>query len=134
MPCLYLLFCLALPSRYCPIAQVPFRGAPCSDAAGREFNFGDLFARVHAGNTTTGRQWDALLQSPWYNYKASDGTVHQVWYDDPESLTIKLAGAKAAGLGGVGVWTFDALDYNSTDPVVRSTMQDMWTSFDAFLK
>ena len=119
--------------RYCPIALVPFRGAPCSDAAGSEINYSDIYAMLKAGNTTTGRQWDALLQSPYFNYKGADGTVYQMWYDDPASLKIKLQGAKDAGLGGVGVWNFDALAYNATDKATAEAMQAMWDAFDTFL-
>lgn len=119
--------------RYCPLSLVPFRGAPCSDAAGTEINYSDIYAQLQAGNTTTGRQWDALLQAPWFNFRDSHD-VYQMWYDDPESLSIKLQGAKDAGLGGVGVWNFDALAYNATDPATAKAMQAMWNTFDVFLK
>lgn len=86
-----------------------------------------------ANQTTTGRQWDNLLQSPWFNYiNPKDGNVHQVWYDDPQSLSIKFRQAKAQGIGGVGTWNFDCLS-NSTDPVVASAMAAMWQAFEVFL-
>lgn len=31
--------------------------------------------------------------------------IHQVWYDNPESLKIKTSLAKQAGMRGVSMWT-----------------------------
>lgn len=114
---------------------MPFRGAPCSDAAGRERCYGELYNQlVVQQNTTTGRQYDDLLQSPWFNYVDAQGTVHQVWYDDPQSLSVKFAMAKSLGLGGVGVWNFDCLDTTSTDPHTQQAMAAMWAAFETFLQ
>jgi di-N-acetylchitobiase len=54
---------------------VPFRGCPCSDAAGKQYCYSDIYKQLVVDrNTTTGRQWDDLLDSPWFNYLGADGT------------------------------------------------------------
>jgi len=90
----------------CHIKEVPFRGVNCSDAAGREVDFSRL--EEMRRTSTTGRRWNAELQSPWFNYvNADDGKIHQVWYDDPQSLLVKVRWAKKLGMRGVGMWTGD---------------------------
>ncbi|PRP89148.1 di-N-acetylchitobiase-like [Planoprotostelium fungivorum] len=90
----------------CKIKKVPFRGVACSDAAGHERDF-SLLEEIRR-TSTTGRRWDASLEAPWWNYvNADDGKIHQVWYDDPQSLLIKVKWAKRLGMRGVGMWTGD---------------------------
>ena len=102
---------------------MPFRGAPCSDAAGRERSYGDLWQLMHnSTQPTTPVRLDQLLVSKFFNYRAADGSLHQVWLDDPDTLRPKFALAKSLGLRGVGVWNFDLLDYTSTDTRVRAAM------------
>ena len=121
-------------ARFCEIATVPFRGAPCSDAAGRERSYGDLWQLMHnSTQPTTPVRLDQLLVSKFFNYRAADGSLHQVWLDDPDTLRPKFALAKSLGLRGVGVWNFDLLDYTSTDTRVRAAMDAMWEAFNAFL-
>jgi di-N-acetylchitobiase len=94
----------------CPTALVPFRGVNCSDAAGVQVPFSTIYARLVAGKTTTGRLWDDYMQTPFYNYVSEeDGSVHQVHYDDVESLRLKYGVARELGLRGVGPYTFDDL-------------------------
>lgn len=58
-------------------------------------------ARVQAQQY--GRQWDQASQTPWYVYQ-SGGAWHQVWYDDEQSLGLKIDLALREGLGGIGLW------------------------------
>jgi spore germination protein YaaH len=37
-------------------------------------------------------------------YRASDGTLHQVWLEDAESLRVKFNVMDANGVGGVAFW------------------------------
>jgi len=108
----------------CPIAHVPFRGVDCSDAAGKEINFSILMEWLST-RSTTGRMWDDTLKSPWFSYNNA-GQSHQVWYDDPQSLSFKMDIAKSLGLRGVGTWNADALDYSSN---ARNLTQQMWDTF-----
>ena len=65
------------------------------------------------GATVVGkRRWDVGQQSPYFNYRGpgTKGVLHQMWYDDPESLLLKYQFAWTAGLRGTGPYTFDDLD------------------------
>ncbi len=48
-------------------------------------------------------RWDLHSQTPWIAWRDSEGW-HQVWYEDARSFRLKLALAREAGLGGVGIW------------------------------
>jgi len=50
-----------------------------------------------------GRLWDVPSQTPYYEFQGADGW-HQVWYDDDESIGLKLDLAEARDLGGIGIW------------------------------
>jgi spore germination protein YaaH len=52
---------------------------------------------------TLGRKWDSSSYTPYYVYQAN-GTWHQCWYDDPESLGLKVDLILARNLGGIGIW------------------------------
>lgn len=79
-----------------------------------------LYSEAVAEAAVHGRRWDAVGASPWY---APDG-VRQVWYDDAESLGLKIAWAiHDRGLGGTGFW---ALGYDAGDPA-------FWDAVDAAL-
>ncbi|XP_053324943.1 di-N-acetylchitobiase-like [Spea bombifrons] len=107
----------------CTIHKKPFRGAPCSDAAGYQVAYGAIMKQVNG--SSSGRLWDEARKSPFYNYKGVDGNVHQVWYDDPQSIALKVAYVRKRGLRGVGMWNGDLLDYSS-DPVAQQQTAAMW--------
>jgi len=130
-PCL--LNASRIDSEYCPITSVPFRGAPCSDAAGTEVSYGSIMPMLGGTSVVGNRRWDNNTMSPYFNYLASDGIVHQMWYDDPESLVFKLKSVAALGIGGVGVWNYDCLDYSNSTSKSRAQTHAMWQTFKAFL-
>jgi len=73
-------------SPFCPIAPIPFRGVNCSDAAGSERAYADLMRQLQQHNgSTTGRRWDAGMQTPYFNYRSTKGTLHQVGTRAPAS-------------------------------------------------
>eukprot|EP01061_Rhynchopus_euleeides_P038226 TRINITY_DN6566_c0_g1_i1.p1 TRINITY_DN6566_c0_g1~~TRINITY_DN6566_c0_g1_i1.p1 ORF type:complete len:430 (+),score=150.24 TRINITY_DN6566_c0_g1_i1:103-1290(+) len=117
-------------AEFCRIGFEPFRGVNCSDAVGRELSFSSFMARLTSNNTTTGRRWAADVTTPWYNYRADDGTVHQIWFDDAESLSAKYAVAKKYGLRGTGPFTYSDLDY-STD-ATKQQAASMWDALKVF--
>lgn len=106
-------------ARTCPIAEVPFRGINCSDAAGSEVGIQDIIDKLT--HSTTGRLWDAYQGAAFFNTVENGGTV-QYWYDDVQSLVPKYSHARAMGLRGVGPFTF-------TDTEDKA----MYEAFDAFL-
>ena len=108
----------------CPIAHVPFQGAPCSDAAGTEIAFVDAVRLLNA--SSTGRRWNATFDSAWFNHvDARSNRTAQTWMDDLESLRLKYAFAAELGMRGVGMWTADFLDYSA--PIPQQT-KDMWAA------
>jgi MYXO-CTERM domain-containing protein len=67
---------------------------------------------------TYGRQYDSASDTPWY---AASGT-EQGWYDDADSLAVKMTWAvDERGLAGVGFW---AIGYDGNDPA-------LWDAVDA---
>ena len=117
---------------YCPIERVTWRGVNCSDAVGSELNYADI-RQLLANNATRPRVYNDSLAAPFFNIvDAATGQTEQLWYDDPASLSVKVAVAKAAGWRGVGPWNFDALDSTSTDPDIRRETREMWDVLAAF--
>ncbi|XP_049577878.1 di-N-acetylchitobiase [Syngnathus scovelli] len=109
----------------CSIAKVPFRGAPCSDAAGKQKTYRWIMTQV--GSSLSGRLWDDKQKAPYFNYWDPEGKFHQVRYDDPESICLKTEFVKSKGLRGVGMWNGNILDY-SDDPVARQQSALMWNA------
>ncbi|XP_026201068.1 di-N-acetylchitobiase [Anabas testudineus] len=109
----------------CSIAKVPFRGAPCSDAAGKQKTYKWIMQQVNS--SLSGRLWDSKQQAPYFNYKDQKGQIHQVWYDDPQSICPKANSVKSKGLGGIGMWNGNILDY-SDEPVAKQQTAMMWNA------
>ena len=67
-----------------------------------------------------------------FNYlDHKDGTIHQMWFDDPRSTRLKCDAAKAFGVGGVGPYEFSDLDY-SGEPKAREETAAMWAVLGEF--
>ncbi|KAJ7410137.1 hypothetical protein WISP_111067 [Willisornis vidua] len=107
----------------CSLSKVPFRGAPCSDAAGRQVPYGIIMKQVNS--SLSGVLWDEVQKSPFYEYKDSLGNFHQVWFDDPRSISLKAAYVKNRGLRGIGMWNGNSLDY-SREAVAEQQTEAMW--------
>ncbi|KAK7889449.1 hypothetical protein WMY93_025009 [Mugilogobius chulae] len=97
----------------CFIEKVPFRGAPCSDAAGKQKPYSWIMKQVNS--SLTGRLWDNQQKAPYFNYEDDKGQTHQVWYDDPQSLCPKANAVMSKGLRGIGMWNGNIL----TTAVIR---------------
>ncbi|XP_016001562.1 di-N-acetylchitobiase isoform X2 [Rousettus aegyptiacus] len=116
--------CLTLSEDHvCTIAKVPFRGAPCSDAAGHQVPYKIIMKQVNS--SISGIQWNKDQQAPYYNYKDSAGRFHQVWYDNPQSISLKAAFTQTRGLRGIGMWNANCLDY-SGEAVAKQQTEEMW--------
>ncbi|KAM8744585.1 di-N-acetylchitobiase [Acanthopagrus schlegelii] len=109
----------------CYIAKVPFRGAPCSDAAGKQKTYKWIMKQVNI--SLSGRLWDNEQKAPFFNYKDDKGQIHQVWYDDPQSICPKADYVTSKGLRGIGMWNGNILDY-SDEPVARQQTAMMWNA------
>lgn len=109
----------------CSLNKVPFRGAPCSDAAGKQKPYKWIMTQVNS--SLSGRLWDDKQKAPYFNYKDLQGQMHQVWYDDPQSICPKAESVKSKGLRGIGMWNGNILDY-SDEPVARQQTAMMWNA------
>lgn len=110
----------------CYIKKVPYQGAPCSDAAGLQHDYSKV-RMLLSHNATTGRIWNSTFRAPFFDYKSNkDHKIHQVWYDDPESLKLKYQAAKHTfKMRGLAFWTVDSLDYGNSTTAKNQT-QEMW--------
>ncbi|XP_027016296.1 di-N-acetylchitobiase [Tachysurus fulvidraco] len=109
----------------CTIPKVPFRGAPCSDASGKQIAYSTIMKQINS--STSGRLWDKIQLAPYYNYKDGKGNNHQVWYDDPDSISLKAVYVGQRSLRGIGMWNGNLLDY-SDDPVAQQQSAEMWNA------
>eukprot|EP00241_Pyramimonas_parkeae_P018599 CAMPEP_0114312110 /NCGR_PEP_ID=MMETSP0059-20121206/20228_1 /TAXON_ID=36894 /ORGANISM="Pyramimonas parkeae, Strain CCMP726" /LENGTH=395 /DNA_ID=CAMNT_0001436419 /DNA_START=157 /DNA_END=1345 /DNA_ORIENTATION=- len=121
-------------AEFCELEAVPFRNVSCSDAAGGEIALSMIMSGPWT-NATTPRRWDPILQSPHFNYYGPDGKLHQLWYDDAASLSLKYRLAKDLGLRGVGPWTFDHVFPDSegqSGHLQQDEVRAMWDAFKYF--
>lgn len=56
--------------------------------------------------------WDSTSASPYFTYQAGDGSNHEVWYENPTSISRKVALANTYDLAGVSVWAIGLTDQN----------------------
>ncbi|RHZ40680.1 hypothetical protein DYB26_016131 [Aphanomyces astaci] len=103
-------------------ASVPFRGAPCSDAAGSQVDYKQV--QMYLSDPDSVHGWDPMSQSPFLMVHTPNATW-QIWYDNVTSLGVKYQMARELDLRGVGMWHVDALDYSGKDDPVASTLA-MW--------
>ena len=58
--------------------------------------------------------------------------LFKVWFDDPDSLSLKYMLARKQELRGVALWTIDSVSYNSSDTRTMADTAKMWTALDFF--
>lgn len=106
----------------CLIDRVPFLQCPCSDRVATMKTYGAIQDILIDNRTTIGRLWNNGTLSPYFNYNDSmTDQVHQVQYDDANSLTYKCSYALGAKLRGVGIWIANYLNYSRPEEVA-----EMW--------
>nr|WP_295970788.1 glycosyl hydrolase family 18 protein [uncultured Bacillus sp.] len=49
-------------------------------------------------------QYDLNAAAPWFRYVDKQGTLHEVWFEDPRSLLKKFRLVKEYNLAGMGCW------------------------------
>lgn len=71
-------------SEVCQLKPVPFRGAPCSDAAGQQLCFKDVMRLLQ--ETGSQAQWDATQQAPFFSFEDSSapGKFHLLKHHIPQ--------------------------------------------------
>ncbi|MCM3567948.1 glycosyl hydrolase family 18 protein [Neobacillus mesonae] len=69
---------------------------------------GTAYSTQHAIDLYTGYQspihYDEKAAEPWFRYIDNKGNSHEVWFEDPRSLLVKLRVVKEYGLAGMGCW------------------------------
>ncbi|XP_067894133.1 di-N-acetylchitobiase-like [Heterodontus francisci] len=108
----------------CELEKIPLGGAPCSSQVGRFISFQDV--RQQLPRSITGRYWDDDYKSPYYVYRVNN-TYHEVWYDDPESISLKSLIMKKLKLRGIGAWTANYQNYTA-DPTTALQTEEMWNA------
>ena len=49
-------------------------------------------------------EYDETAQAPFFHYTDSDGAIHEVWFDDARSLSVRLRLIQEYGFQGAGIW------------------------------
>jgi len=119
-------------SKFCPIANHPWRGTNCSDAVGNEVNYGKIMKIVNSGSILT----DPLKDDSggvFFNYRCSpsSSSICQMWFDNPWSLSVKYSIAKDLGIRGVGPYRFDQVGVDSQ--LERSQADAMFKALMTFI-
>jgi spore germination protein len=57
-------------------------------------------------------QWDSSSSSPYFTYRAADGSSHVVWYENEKSIPLKSSLAVSYKLAGVSVFALGYDDLN----------------------
>jgi len=65
-------------------------------------------------------RFDPVAQSPYFNYYDSDGSRHEVWFDDARSIQARLELVDSYDLAGVSYWTTN--NYFAPNWVVLDSM------------
>ena len=79
-----------------------------SKGTGASVNWNQIPALLQKTGATP--QWDAASSSPWFSYTAGNGDAHVVWYENPQSITMKSAYATAQNAASVSVWALGLED------------------------
>ncbi|KAM3840698.1 di-N-acetylchitobiase-like [Vipera latastei] len=106
----------------CFFAKNVFSGAPCNNATIRQAPYRIIMTLEKT--STSEILWDEEQKAPFLEYKDSKGAFHQVWFDNPKSISLKSTYAKERGLRGIGMWNANCLDYSS-DAAQQQT-ETMW--------
>lgn len=142
-PCMY---ATEVTEEACAIQSVPFRGVPCSDAAGQQWNFG--YIQQYLRNASTQRLTPLIVNTSdaaggSYAHVTVNGSllfppssftalpIAGIYFDDPKTLHQKFRVAKQWGLRGVSMWNMDSVSF---DPNDAEETKAMWESLDGFLR
>ncbi|XP_055497246.1 di-N-acetylchitobiase-like isoform X2 [Leucoraja erinacea] len=108
----------------CEIQKIAFEGAPCSNVGVTNIPYKDILQLLP--KSMTGRIWDDDLKASYFVYKIGK-VFHDVWYDDPESISLRTTFLKKFKLGGIAMWNAEFVDYSS-DPIAAMKTEEMWNA------
>ena len=123
----------------CNSSDIPSSYAPCANSTCVTGTVANLAQPCHSASCAPGfwetqlnessasctKRWDSVAASPFLD--CGEGAARtQTWFDDARSTALKVQLAKTLGLGGVGVFTGEAV---GTGPAA----QEMWGALCGFL-
>ncbi|XP_038649583.1 di-N-acetylchitobiase-like [Scyliorhinus canicula] len=108
----------------CQLEEVSNKEGVCAFHISKAKPYKDIMQELP--KSFTGRYWDDNYKSPYYVYKLTD-KYHEVWYDDPESLSLKATIMKKLKLRGIGASFGNFLNY-SVNPIAAMQTEDMWNA------
>ncbi|XP_055497249.1 di-N-acetylchitobiase-like [Leucoraja erinacea] len=108
----------------CELQKIAFEGAPCSNIDVPRISYREIMELLP--KSISGRIWDDDLKAPFFVYK-KDNVFHEVWYDDPESISWRTTFLKKFKLGGIAIWNAELVDYSS-DPIAAMKTEEMWNA------
>ncbi|XP_072920012.1 di-N-acetylchitobiase-like [Hemitrygon akajei] len=100
------------------------RGVPCSYTEARQIPYKDIMQRLP--RSLTGRFWDDDWKAPYFDY-LDFNTYHEVWYNDPESISMRVSIVKKLQIHGIGVWAANNINYTG-DARVMMQAAEMWNA------
>uniref|UniRef100_UPI00398E59DE di-N-acetylchitobiase-like n=1 Tax=Pristiophorus japonicus TaxID=55135 RepID=UPI00398E59DE len=112
----------------CELEQNDLIRAPCSYHAARPVPYKDIMKLLP--KSFTGKYWDEVSRVPYFNYMVNI-TYHEVWFDDPESISIKASILRKLKLHGIGMWNANYLNYSAV-PIAAMQTEDMWNAMCPF--
>lgn len=71
-----------------------------------------------AKNNNVNIKWDENSKTPYFSY-IKGNVYHEVWYENEESLKLKINLAKQYNLGGVGFWRLGLEEQGVLDKIVK---------------
>ncbi|XP_069798491.1 di-N-acetylchitobiase-like [Narcine bancroftii] len=107
----------------CELSRGPGKNV-CSFKAGRRIPYKKILQLLP--RATSKKLWGNNLKVPSFTYKLAE-SIHEVWYDDPESIASKSALVNKLKLCGIGMWAANSLNYSSDPAAVKQTNQ-MWNA------
>ncbi|XP_078075349.1 di-N-acetylchitobiase-like [Mustelus asterias] len=108
----------------CKLREYQFRGSRCSSFVATWIPYKQIMELLL--RSITGRYWDDNYKSPYFVYKVNN-IYHEVWYDDPESISLRSTIVRKLNLGGLGAWSGNSLSY-SVNPIEAMQTEEMWNA------
>ncbi|XP_069795427.1 di-N-acetylchitobiase-like [Narcine bancroftii] len=108
----------------CELVNVSVDEIACSYLPATRLHYKDIMNLLP--RSITGRIWDDIHKTPYFMYM-NGSQYHEVWYDDPESISMRATFLKKLKLGGIGVWTVNSLNY-SGDARTWIQTEEMWNA------
>ncbi|XP_078264009.1 di-N-acetylchitobiase-like [Rhinoraja longicauda] len=108
----------------CVLRSMPLEEATCSNIRASRIRYKDVMKLLP--KSITGRIWDDDQKAPFFVYKIGQ-VFHEVWYDDPESISLRSTFLKKFKLGGIGMLNAEFASYER-DPVATMQTEEMWNA------